>query len=357
MNQERIGLISNWVGQWTGEDQAGNELGNGSCWPVADDLVVTNYHVMTIGPKASVTIHNYGRFPVIGVVAVDQPRDLAVAKLRMGNKRLSPLTYCEDLPRQGSDVYVFGNPQGLQNTVTRGIIGAIRRTEELSGFGYTSGRSGDLLLQLDAAINPGSSGGPIINSRGAVVGVTALSVLQSQGLNFGIPCCYVAELLDLAQEPEPIASFPRNPEHAALQSVSATSTDAVAPQTELFWMRILDTLVLLRAMALIDGFVSDSEGRILTDHLDFIATALGVSSTELLPFVQVAVNTVDERGPGPAAVEAMQRLRQLSDPDLRAVLARMLLQIVQADGWVAPAETTFLTAVMQCWNDIDWAAQ
>jgi len=122
------------VGYWTGEDSCGEELGVGSCWPISKELVVTNYHVAAIGPKARVEFDGAGSVPVVGVVAFDKPRDIAIAKIRLGKHEPTPLQAVDDLPQVGTDVYVLGSPLGLKQTVTRGIVSAIRCAADLEDF-------------------------------------------------------------------------------------------------------------------------------------------------------------------------------------------------------------------------------
>ncbi|MGE5530917.1 MAG: S1C family serine protease [Bacteroidota bacterium] len=357
MDQDGISRISNWVGHWHGEDETGEELGSGSCWPIADDLVVTNYHVMTIGVKATVTINNYGRFPVLGIVAMDKPRDLAIAKLRMGNKHLSPLHLSDKLPRQGTDIYVFGNPQGLQNTVTRGIIGAVRKTEELSHFGYVSGRRGDLLLQLDAAINPGSSGGPIVDRRGAVVGVTALSILHAQGLNFAVPCQYVAELLDMAEAVTPLKAVvppSAGTVHGRPTEVAAAPAQRTLTQAEISMWSMLSHLTLLTCATWHQTSTSEATRVVYNDEINWLIEARGWNPEVIEKGLEAARAAVDKQGVLPAAEGALLFLREHIGIQERQNVALALARVVTADGQVDGAEADLWQTVLRVWDDMPW---
>lgn len=352
MNQDRIARISGWVGHWRGEDETGEEVGTGSCWPVGEDLVVTNYHVVTMGPKATVTINRYGRFPVLGVVAMDKPRDLALAKLRMGSKALCALSYTEACPAQGADVYVFGNPKGLQNTVTRGIIGAVRRSEELAQFGYMNGRPGDLLLQLDAAINPGSSGGPIVDRRGAVVGVTALSILQSQGLNFGIPCEYVAELLDMRGDITPLSRLVSSPPAPPMSShCSVPPRQDVRQQDQIKLMNLVTYLTLAICAVSHQSETATATGAALDAEVTRLVDA-GWNDQVVEHALLAAGSMIETRGVQGAAQECVLFLKNHMDVGGRREIASSIARVATADGQVDEAEAFLWRLMAHVWDDI-----
>ncbi len=108
-------------------------------------------------------------FAIINVSGVDLPKAL-------------PICY-SSYPMAGEDVIALGSPLGLSNTVTRGIVSALRRSG--SDFGSVA-MTGSSLIQTDAAINPGNSGGPLLNENGEVIGVNTFGQTSSQGLNFAV---------------------------------------------------------------------------------------------------------------------------------------------------------------------------
>jgi S1-C subfamily serine protease len=107
------------------------------------------------------------------VVRRDNRRDVALIKTDAA--RHFPLAMRQEVPTVGEQVYAIGAPSSLQGTVTRGIVSADR---SLSGFGF---------IQSDAAVNPGNSGGPLLNDRGEVIGIADLSNRANPGINFFVP--------------------------------------------------------------------------------------------------------------------------------------------------------------------------
>ena len=130
--------------------------------------IVTNYHVVQGAKKINVSFSN-GASTKAAVVGVDPSSDLAVLKVDASSRALTPLQLGNsDDMRVGDPVVAIGNPFGLDRTVTAGIVSAIQRAITAPN-GYTI----DHVIQTDAAINHGNSGGPLLNRRGQVIGVNA----------------------------------------------------------------------------------------------------------------------------------------------------------------------------------------
>jgi S1-C subfamily serine protease len=130
--------------------------------------IVTNYHVVQGARKINVSFSN-GASTKATVVGVDPSSDLAVLKVDATSRALTPLQLGNsDEMRVGDPVVAIGNPFGLDRTVTAGIVSAIQRAITAPN-GYTI----DHVIQTDAAINHGNSGGPLLNRRGQVIGVNA----------------------------------------------------------------------------------------------------------------------------------------------------------------------------------------
>lgn len=186
----------------------------GSGFFVGPDIIATNFHVIENTNKGYVKIVGAEtRYEVIGTVGLDRFNDLALLKVRGANARLLSLNKESEIAI-GDQVYAVGNPKGLEGTFSQGIVSSIRRE---NGFNT---------LQITAPLSPGSSGGPVLDNRGQVIGIAVGAIEGGQSLNFAIPSSYLAELLlkparlmslDLASgksspEKRPIERIPASPE-------------------------------------------------------------------------------------------------------------------------------------------------
>ena len=147
----------------------------------ADGLVLTNAHVVERADKVSVTFQD-GRILDGQVLGKDPVTDVAVIKVDSDN--LPAVTIGDsDRVQQGQWAIAIGNPLGLQETVTVGVISATHRFSR--DIGIPDKRIG--FIQTDAAINPGNSGGPLLNAQGEVIAVNSAIIGGTQGLGFAIP--------------------------------------------------------------------------------------------------------------------------------------------------------------------------
>jgi S1-C subfamily serine protease len=148
-----------------------------------DGYILTNSHVVDGARRITVTLADGHDLPG-EIVGADPDTDVAVVRIAPPTER--PLTIARlgdsDQLQVGQLVAAIGSPVGLQSTVTAGIVSALHRT--LPGYG---GALIEDIIQTDAAVNPGNSGGPLVNSRGEVVGINVAMVQQAQGLSFAIP--------------------------------------------------------------------------------------------------------------------------------------------------------------------------
>lgn len=161
-----------------------------------DGVIVTNYHVIEGAHGLQVKMKDGEVYDRVDVLDHDVRRDLAVLKIRPF-KKLPFLALASTQPEPGEDAVAIGNPQGLEHTVSVGVVSAYRQAE-----GYR-------LIQISVPISPGSSGGPLFNLEGKVIGITSAGVVAegAQNLNFAVPIEYVRPLLEYRSVPVPIAEF------------------------------------------------------------------------------------------------------------------------------------------------------
>ena len=180
------------------QDSNGLPLGFGSGFFVRDNLIATNYHVIEGAARGTAKlVGQFSTYTIEGVTATDQTNDLALLKVTVSGINPLPLGNSSDV-KIGETVYVAGNPKGLEGTFSNGIISS-RRDQ------YTKER-----LQMTAPISPGSSGGPVLNSKGEVIGISFMILVGGQNLNFAIPSRYLTELLTESKPAKPLAQGNRS---------------------------------------------------------------------------------------------------------------------------------------------------
>ena len=174
------------------KDKNGKTLGIGSGFFVKPNLIATNYHVIEGAAKGTAKlVGKYTTYNIEGVTATDKTNDLALLKVTAYG--IKPLSLGDsDVVRIGETVYVAGNPKGLEGTFSDGIISS-RRDKD------TKER-----LQMTAPISPGSSGGPVLNRKGEVIGVSFMTLQGGQNLNFAIPTKYLKTLLIRSDTSRPL---------------------------------------------------------------------------------------------------------------------------------------------------------
>lgn len=168
--------------------------GSGTGFAVGSDgRVATSLHVVQDRSEVRVTTEDGRTYDDVRVVAYDERHDLVV--LRIPATGLRPLRMTRRELGPGEPVVAIGHPLGLENTVSDGVVSAVRE-----------GRGADL-VQISAPISPGSSGGPVLDDRGRVIGVATLVFRYGQNLNFATPVSYLEPLID-GDDARPLSSLP-----------------------------------------------------------------------------------------------------------------------------------------------------
>ncbi|MDZ7964637.1 MAG: HhoA/HhoB/HtrA family serine endopeptidase [Nostoc sp. DedSLP03] len=175
-------LFQRFFGSQIPQQQDRVERGTGSGFIIsADGRILTNAHVVDGADTVTVTLKD-GRSFKGKVLGKDELTDVAVVKIQADNLPLVALGNSDQL-QPGEWAIAIGNPLGLDNTVTTGIISATGRSSNLIGAPDKRVE----YIQTDAAINPGNSGGPLLNSRGQVIAMNTAIIQGAQGLGFAIP--------------------------------------------------------------------------------------------------------------------------------------------------------------------------
>ncbi len=154
-------------------------------------LILTNSHVVYGRQLISVTLDDGTTLPA-HLVGADPVLDIALVRIPPPSRGDLPIVTLgdSDTVRVGEDVFALGSPLGLDQTMTRGIVSAINRL--LPDVPYSIVEP---VIQTDAAINPGSSGGPLINSRGEVVGINTAILPDAEGIGFAIPVALIKQVI------------------------------------------------------------------------------------------------------------------------------------------------------------------
>jgi hypothetical protein len=178
-----------------------------------DGSIITNYHVIQTGTVAIVKFADGTTLRADGVLGADKVRDLAIIKIH--GRTFRTLSFGNsDQVEVGEEVVAIGNPKGYELTVSNGILSGIRNDE----------KAGGKFLQITVPITHGSSGGPLFNMAGTVIGITTLGFEGSGNLNFAIPINDAKRLL--SNQSSELQSLPNEP-----TPVDAEQADQAQPAT------------------------------------------------------------------------------------------------------------------------------
>ena len=158
-----------------------------------DGHILTNYHVVAGAKEVAVTLYN-GKTYEATTIGADPLNDLAVIQIEATDVEVFPVALGDSRSlRVGMRVFALGNPFGLERTLTTGIISSLNRSLQIHGNWKIKS-----IIQIDAAINPGSSGGPLLDAHGRLIGInTAIATTsgQSSGVGFAIPVSLISRVV------------------------------------------------------------------------------------------------------------------------------------------------------------------
>jgi len=225
------------------EDANGQPISLGSGFLVREGEIASNLHVIQGASRGyAKLVSQKDKYDIQGITGIDTNRDLVLLKIspvgtlggntqkqvdvtKLSDSELEKLANTpplslslgnSDTVQVGETVYAVGNPQGLEGTFSQGIVSSIRQI------------GSDKLLQITAPISPGSSGGPVLNSKGEVIGVSVATFRGGQNLNFAIPSNYLKDLIGKAGPPKPLSgtkSFAK--QRSILADLGGRSTEGV----------------------------------------------------------------------------------------------------------------------------------
>lgn len=181
----------------------------------ASGTIVTNHHVMRDAASARVTLRGGRTFDLVNVLASDPANDLDLIQVPGGDLAIATLAPADDEIEVGERVFAIGSPFGLDHTLTEGIVSAIRD------------EGGTSMVQMQAPIAPGSSGGPLFDDRGRVIGINTAT--RSAGLHFAVAARHVRDLVVMPRAPRPLERYTSSVHVASLETGGA----ALLPTTRM----------------------------------------------------------------------------------------------------------------------------
>lgn len=212
------------------------DTGVGSGFSIKENILITNAHVVSDSKKVAVNLYDGSTIDGT-VIKTDFNKDLALIKT---DTSITPLNLNAENVSIGQEVYAIGAPRDMPYTMTKGIISALDR--KLGDNSY---------IQLDASVNSGNSGGPLVDDNGNVIGIITLKASDAEGIGFAIPVSDISNFIENIEEP-----VPTDENGNEIQSIpEENSPDAelmkVTKQNELLKIVVIVLSVLLACSVLI----------------------------------------------------------------------------------------------------------
>jgi hypothetical protein len=197
----------------TAVDAAGQVKGGSGVILRSDGLLATNYHVIKGAVSARVQLLDGDIYDDVAIADTDERKDLALLKIKAAGLSALTLADLSDL-RVGTTVYVLGAPLGLEGSLSQGLVSALRPATEINAK-----LEGFRVIQFTAPVSAGSSGGPLIDETGRVVGLVSATLPAGQNVNIAIPAIYISGLVanwteasqNLEKMPPKVESVPARP--------------------------------------------------------------------------------------------------------------------------------------------------
>ncbi len=251
--------------------------GSGSVWD-HEGHILTNYHVIRGASHMIITMHDGEQYDA-SLVGHDISNDIAVLKINPGDDSLRPISVGRsERLRVGQRVFALGSPLGLEQTMTSGIVSSLNRT-----IPSLSKRTMRSIIQIDAALNRGNSGGPLLNSRGELVGMnTAIAsrVGENSGIGFAIPSAtivrVVSQLIEFGKVRRPNIGIESIAETSRGLMVVALEPGGPAEQAGLKGIRVVRYRMMLGELVRSDystaDIVTEVDGEKVSNVDDLLST-------------------------------------------------------------------------------------
>ncbi len=207
------------------EDAHGQQISLGSGFFVRDGVIAAGLHIIEGAHKGYYKhVARKKKYPLAGVVAIDRAHDLVL--LAAPGARATPLLLGDsDDVAVGDSIYAVGNPRGYEGTFSQGIVSGIREADSRT------------LLQITAPVSQGSSGGPVLDANGRVIGMAMATHGGGQNLNFALPVAYVQALLANTRPITPLSAQKRNGVRKVVSRNAAQRFEDAVEGTHFTWDR------------------------------------------------------------------------------------------------------------------------